>query len=223
MQKYEYTGRVLRYNNLICYVSNIIAVFQSFHCPSFATFFNETFDLKRRLNGCSEDVKIVSPTNVHQIRETRFDKLVSFGIKYISLKKLFKNLALFDLELICDLELIFKDTKTTTWVGKLVPASVSCSSNVVYKPIFLCNSDPHYVAASFIGALEGFASQSIARPKILTVDIGTTIKNKLGSILEKLTQCQNRWEQARFDMSWDDCENGGCASTHFLQTQKVDL
>ena len=31
VQKYNNTVRLLRYNNLICYVSNINAVFQSFH------------------------------------------------------------------------------------------------------------------------------------------------------------------------------------------------
>ena len=42
--KYENTVRLLRYNNHICYVNNINAVFQSFRCPKCDTFFNKTFN-----------------------------------------------------------------------------------------------------------------------------------------------------------------------------------
>ena len=38
VQKYEKTVRLLRYNNHICYVSNINTVFQSFRCPNCDTF-----------------------------------------------------------------------------------------------------------------------------------------------------------------------------------------
>ena len=49
-------------------------------------------------------------------------------------------------------------------------------------------------------------------------DIETTIKSKLGSILEKLTQRHNRREQADLD----DCNNEIC-TTQFLQIQKKQL
>ena len=55
--------------------------------------------------------------------------------------------------------------------------------------------------------------------KLLFLDIETTIKIKLGSILEKLTQRHNRREQADLD----DCENEICVSTQFLQIQKNQL
>ena len=42
-------------------------------------------------------------------------------------------------------------------------------------------------------------------------------------MLEKLTQCRNRRESARFDMSQDDCDNEICASTQFLLIQKNQL
>ena len=80
VQKYESTVRLLRYNNHICYVSNINAIFQSFRCPNCDTFFNRTFNLERHLTTCSERVKTVYPRNVYQIREALFDKLDSFGI-----------------------------------------------------------------------------------------------------------------------------------------------
>ena len=48
-------------------------------------------------------------------------------------------------------------------------------------------------------------------------DIETTIKTKLGSILEKLTQRHNQREQADLDV------NKTCTSTQFLQIQKKQL
>ena len=53
VRKYENTVRLLRYNNHICYVNNINAVFQSFRCPNCDTFFNRTFNLERHLTTCS--------------------------------------------------------------------------------------------------------------------------------------------------------------------------
>ena len=59
--------------------------------------------------------------------------------------------------------------------------------------------------------------------KNLLIDIETTIKIKVGSILEKLTQLLNRRESARFDMSQDDCDNEICASIQFLEIEKNQL
>ena len=219
VQKYESTVRLLRYNNHICYMNNINADFQSYRCPSCDTSFNRTFNLERHLTTCSERVKNVYRRNVYQIRETLFDKLDSFGIKYTSEQKLFKNLAIFDFKSICVQLETFRDTMTPTCVGKHVPKSVSISSNLVEEPIFLCNSDPHHLVASFIGALESLASQTKAKIRNLFHDIETTIKIKLGNILEKLTQRQNRREHA----SQDDSDNEICASTQFLQIQKNQL
>ena len=80
-QKLECTVRLLRYNNHICYVNNINALFQIFRYPDSHVFFNKTFNLERHLTRCSERVKNVYPRNVYQFRETLFDKLDSFGIK----------------------------------------------------------------------------------------------------------------------------------------------
>ena len=159
MQKYNNTVRLLRYNNHICHVSNINAVYQAFRCPNFDTFFSRVVNLERRLTTCSERVKNVYPRNLYQIRETFFDKLDSFRIKYTSEQKLSKNLTIFDFESICVQEEAFRDTKTTTWMGKDVPISVSISSNHLEEAIFLCNSDPQHLVASFIGTLENLASQ----------------------------------------------------------------
>ena len=59
VQKYENTVQLLRYNNHICYVNNINAVFQSFRCPNCDTFSNRTFNLEQNLTTCSEQVKNV--------------------------------------------------------------------------------------------------------------------------------------------------------------------
>ena len=146
--------------------------------------------------------------------------LDSFGIKYTSQQKVFKNLALFDFESICVHEDSFKDTKTKTWIGKHVPIAVSISSNLVRGPIFLYNSDHRHLVSSFLGTLEGLPSQTKAQMKLVFVDIKTTIKIKLDSILKKLTQRHNRQEQARFNLSQDDCGDEICASTQFLLIQK---
>ena len=143
----------------------------------------------------------------------------SFGIEYTHEQTLLKNLAIFDFELICVLEESFKDTDTTKWIGKHIPNSVLISSNLLKEPIFLCNSDPHHLVTSFIGAPENLALQNKAIMKNLFFDIETTINIKLGSILEKLTQRHNRREQAYLD----DCNNETCTSTQFLQIQKKQL
>ena len=200
VRKYENTVRLLRYNNHICYVNNIKAVFQSFCCPICDTFFNRTFNLERHLTTCSERVKNVYPKNVYQTQETLFDKLDSFGIEYTNELTLFKNLVTIDFESICVQEESFKDTDTTKWIGKHFPISVSTSPNLLKEPIFFCNSDPHHLVTSFIGALENLALQSKTILKNLFFDIKTTINIKLGSILEKLTQRHNRREQADLDI-----------------------
>ena len=175
VQEYENTVRLLRYNNHICYVNNINAVFQPFGCPNCDTFFNRTFNLERHLTTCSERVKNVYPKNVYQTQETLCDKLYSFGMENTNEQILFRNLAIFDFESICVQKECFKDTDTTKWIGKHIPISTSISSNVVKEPIFLCNSDPHHLVTSFIGALENLALQSKALVKNLFFDIETTI------------------------------------------------
>ena len=127
VQKYEKTVRLLRYNNHICYVNNNNAVLQSFRCPTCDAFFNRTINLEQHLSICSERVKNFYPRNVSQIRESPFDKLDSFCIKYTSEQKLFENLTIFDFERVCVQRETFRDTNTTVWIGKQVPISVSIS------------------------------------------------------------------------------------------------
>ena len=122
-------------------------------------------------------------------------------------------------ESFCLQEESLKDTDTTKCIGKHIPFSVSISQNLVKNPVFLCNSDPHHLATSFIRALENLALESKAIMKKLFFDIQATIKIILSSILEKLTQRHNRSEQADLD----DCDDETCTSTQFLQIQKKQL
>ena len=79
VQKYENTVQLLRYNNHICYVSNINAVFQIFfRCLNFDTFSHRSFILERHLTTFTERVKTVCPKNVNQTQEILFDKVDSF-------------------------------------------------------------------------------------------------------------------------------------------------
>ena len=226
VQKYDNTVRLFRHNVHICYVSNINAVFQSFRCPNYDIFFSRTFNFERPLTTCSKRVENVYPRNVRQIRETLFDKLDSFGIKFTSQQKFFKNLAKFDFESICVEEKSFKDKKTTTWIREHAPILVSISSKPVEEPVFFYNSDPHHIVTSFIGTLVALALQSKAQMKLVFLDIKATIKIKLGSTSEKLTSRRNRREHARFYISQDDCDNEVYTTTQFLQiheNQLIDL
>ena len=164
-------------------------------------------------------MKNVYPRNVYQTQETPFDKLDSYGIEYTNEQTLSKNLAVFDFESICVQEESFKGTKTTKWIGKHFPISVSISSSLVKEPIFLCNSDPHHLVTSFVGASENLALQSKTILDIQFFDIQITIKIKLGSILGKLTQRHIRREQ----VDLDDCDNKIWTSTQFLQIHKKQL
>ena len=155
IQKCEKSVRFLRYNNYICYVNNINALFEAFQCTTYDTFFSKTGNLERQLVTCSDRVKHIYPKNVYQLRETLFEKLDAFNNPYLNEQKLFKNSAIFVFESICVKQDSYKQTETTTWIGKHVPISVFIPSNLIPEPIFLCNANPCHLISSFITALEG--------------------------------------------------------------------
>ena len=140
---------------------------------------------------------------MYQLRETLFDKLDSFDIQYTDDHKLFDNLAVFDLESIRIPEEKFKNTETTTWIGKHVPVSVSISSNLIATLIFLCNFNPRDLVESFIDAVEGLATKSKPQMKLKFLEIETAIKSKLTRFLESPNErrCRN---QRVFEVE-DDC------------------
>ena len=218
IQKYAKSVKLLRYNNPFCYVNNINALFKVFRCTTCDTFFSKTGNLERHLITCSNRVKHIYPKNVYEMKEKLFEKLDSFNIPYRNEQKLFKNLAIFDFESICVKENSYKQTETTTWIGKHVPNSVSISSNLIPEPIFLCNANPHHLITSFITALEGLATQSKAQMKLNFIEVETANKIKLCAILEQLNQ--RRTQAERVSNFVGDCmveEEEKDLSTQFLQ------
>ena len=174
---------------------------------------------------CSKRVKHIQPKNVYQLRETLFDKLDSFDIQYTDDQKLFNNLTVFEFESICIPEEEFKNTETTTWIGKHVPISVPISSNLIAKPIFLCNSNPRDLVESFIDAVEGLATKSKAQMKLKFPEVELAIKSKLTRTLESFNE--RRYRNQRVFEFEDHCFEDGNeekdASKQFLQVQKNQL
>ena len=166
IKKYEKNVQLIGYDSHICYMDNINALSKAFRCPTCDTYFQKTGNLERQLVRCSERVKHIYPKNVYQLRETLFGKLDSFDIQYTDDQELFSNLAVFDFESICIPEEKFKNTETTTWIGKHAPISVSISSNLKTMPRCLCNSNPRDLVESFIDAVQGLATQSKAQMKL---------------------------------------------------------
>ena len=156
---YEKNINLLRYNNHICYVDDINTFFKRFRCPSCDTFIKHASNFNRHLKCCKDRVQHLYPTIVYALREILFDKLDAFGISHNDDQKLFKNLAIFDFESICVPTEELKDTKTTTWIGKNEPISVSLSSNLIEEPVFLCHKDPQNLIVSFVEALEELANK----------------------------------------------------------------
>ena len=152
---------------------------------------------------CSDRVKHVNPKNVYELRKTLFEKLDAFNIPYRTEQKLFKRLAIIDFESICVKENSYKQTETTTWIGKHVPILVSISSNLIPEPFYLCNANPHHLILSFITALEGLPTQNKAQMKLNFIEIETVIKIKLCAILEQLNQRRNQAE--KLSKFADDC------------------
>ena len=161
---------------------------------------------------------------MYKLRETLFDKLDSFGIQYTVDQKLFTNLAVFDFESICIPEEKIKNTKTATWIGKHVPISVSISSDLIAKPIFLCNSNPRDLV-EFVDAVESLATQSKTQMKLKFLEIKTAIKSKLTRTLESLNErrCRNQRVFEFEDHCFEDDNEKKDASTQFLQMQKNQL
>ena len=130
----------------------------------------------------------------------------------------------FGFESICVKEESYKQTESTTWIGKHVPISVSISSNLIPEPIFLYNANPHHLISSFITALKGLATQSKDQMKLNFIEVETAIKIKLCAVLEQLNQRRIRAE--RVSKFVDDSiveEKEKYLSTQFLQMQKNHL
>ena len=227
IQKYEKSVMFLRYNNHICYVKNINSLLTGFRCTTGDKFFSKTGNLE--WNDIWLLVVIVlnifTQGIVYELREMLFEQLDAFNNPYRSEQKLFKNLAIFDFESICVKEAnSYKQTETTTWIGKHVPTSVSISSNLIPELIFLCNANLHHLISCFITAIEGLGTQGKAQMKLNFIKVETAIEIKLCAVLEQLNQRRNRTEGVSVFVN--DCiveEEENDLAAQFLQMQKNQL
>ena len=64
IQKFEKSVKLLRYNNHICYVSDMNSFFKYFRCSTCDKIFSETGNLEWHLITCSQRVKHIYPKNV---------------------------------------------------------------------------------------------------------------------------------------------------------------
>ena len=225
IKKYEKNVQLIQYNSHICYADNIHALFKSLRCATCDTYFQKIGNRGRHLVRCSELVKHIYPKNVYQLRETLFDKLDSFDIQYTDDQKLFDNLAVFDFESVCIPEEKFKNTGTTTWIGKHVPKSVSISSNPIVMPLFLSHSNPRNLIESFIDAAEGLATPGKAQMKLKFLEVETAMKSKLTRTLEYLNErrCRNQLLFEFEHQCFEDDNKEKDASTQFFKMQKNQL
>ena len=167
---------------------------------------------------------IFTQKHVYELREKFFEQLDALNIPYRKEQKLFKNLAIFEFESIYVKEDAYKQTETTTWIGKHVPIPVSISSNLTPEPILLCNASPQHLISSFITAVERIATQSKTQMILNFFEVETASKIKLCAILEQLNQRRNRAK--RVSKFVDDCvveKEEKDLSTQFLQMQKNQL
>ena len=111
IQKFQKSVKLLRYNNHICYVSDMNSFFKSFRCSTCDTIFSKTGNLERHLFTCSKRFKHIYPKNAYQLRETLFEKLDSLKIPYKEDQKVFKSLAVFEFESIYVEEERYKERK----------------------------------------------------------------------------------------------------------------
>ena len=132
-------------------------------------------------------------------------------------------MVIFDFKSICVKEDSYKQAETTTWIGKHVPISVSISLNLIPKPIFLGNANPHQLILCFISALEELPTRSKAQMKLKFIEVETAIKIKLCAILEQVNQRRNRAERMSNFVAACIVEEEYDFSTQFLQRQQNQL
>ena len=111
-----------------------------------------------------------------QLQEILFDKLDSFNTFYLDYQKLVKKNANHDFDSICLQEDKTHDTETATLIVDHVQLSLSFSSDLIEKPISLCNINPGALVESLVDALEKLAIQSKAQVKLKFREIENSVK-----------------------------------------------
>ena len=224
-RRFNSTATLLRWNNHICYVTDVNKVLKSFRCSSCITFFTKSSNLQCHMPKCEELVKHIYPKSVHQIGETLFDKLRAFNIKVAAGDTLLNNFAVFDFESIYVKNSKLVGSETTTWVDKHEPISVSITSNLLDEPIFICDTDPHSLVSAFVNSVESLAEKNKLEMNLKFHDIATRIKEKVERVLSAINTKRRRLsivneQQERLVDMGDDEEDEKSVSTQFLLTQK---
>ena len=117
----------------------------------------------------------------------------------------------------------FRDTETTTWIGKHILISASISPSLIEQPIVLCNSRPGALVESFFDALDVLAAQSQTQLKLKISEIETSVNSELNQIFSAPNQRRCRKAQSlKFEHECVEDEEKNL-STEFLRTQKTQL
>ena len=90
-------------------------------------------------------------------------------------------MAIPDFESLCAQEDDYRSTDTAICIGKHDPISVSLSSNLIERTIFLCNFNCEAFVESF-DVLNRLASQSQAKMKLKFLEIDTSVKSKINQV-----------------------------------------
>ena len=157
--------KLLRYQNHICYTQDINAVFNSFRCDNCNNFFRSIqsgVDIYQFVIICERNKY---PSSAYLLKEMVFIKISKFDITVLENIRMFDNFAVFDFESICVAENNSTDTSSaenfpTAWVGRHEPISVSISSNLIEKSIFICESEPRKLVEQIEDALQKLATKS---------------------------------------------------------------
>ena len=227
LRRFNSTATPLRYNNHICYVTDVNKVLKSFRFSTCNAFFTRSSNLQRHIPKCEELVKNIHPKSVYQFRETLFDKLRAFDIEVAEGDTLFNKFTVLDFESICVKNSKLVVTETTTRVGKHEPMSVSITSNLLEEPIFICDTEPHSLVSAIVNSLESLTEKNKLEMNIKFHDIATRMKEKLEHVLStintKRRQLSNGNEpQERLVDMGDDNEDEINVSTQFFLTQKTN-
>ena len=150
----------LRKENHICWTADINKFLKKFWCYISDQFFDRSFNLLRHMQNWSENTQHKYATGAYQLSETAFSRLEDVNIMVRWELRLFFHLIAFDFESTTVPDNTIRNTKLNSWIGKLVPISVSISSNLLEETTFLCKSDPNQLIRDFVSNLELISQKS---------------------------------------------------------------
>ena len=145
---------------------------------------------------------------------SNFDKIVPENIRLVD------NLAVVDFESICVAETTTDTNSTeitpTTWVGRHEHTSVSISSNLIKKPIFICESQPRKLVEQIV---DGFAETGAK----MEIDMRTRFKDVTGSLCDKTTNVSNAISSVQTDITGNLALGSPGFTIKFLDIKKYIL